>query len=404
MATPGMQWAQLWGNLLGQGNNQVLEKQQGDRQQQQIDIQKQQEQRAQHEADLDFHQRMREMGAKPVVNGMVEDQQDVPGYGTASTVRKVNPDSQVKWKDSTGDDVAYELPSMSDQLLHQFNAQNQPAMVQARANAARATAQAEAEGTAAGQTQGRVSDLQTRGQPLPDYLSDFYHYPRGRKVLPEQAVTLSERATPAQIRSDASTANTDTRVQGQQTVEQMREAAKNALQQQQQQFSDDQNQRKLQYQDQWSKARNAITAGTQNALNSRMGLRTFDAAQQQHGKLQDQMYKESQKQLQAQALLDKNMTPDNSDFTDPWSGKKMTMNYAQRLRLTNALGMSQQQVVDWKGRAAGIENRYLSGQQAPGGGGQTGGGGNGGSDMVHVKTKTGTGWIPRANLERAKGL
>jgi len=88
-------------------------------------------------------------------------------------------------------------------------------------------------------------------------------------------------------------------------------------------------------------------------------LRQFDSNQSQHGKLLDQTYKESQKQLEAAALLDQqNGVGNGEEFTDPWSGKKMTMNIAQRLRIGNALRSSQQQVSDWQNRAGQIEQRF----------------------------------------------
>ena len=77
-------------------------------------------------------------------------------------------------------------------------------------------------------------------------------------------------------------------------------------------------------------------------------------------------------------MLDPNMTPDGAEVADPFSGRKFTMNLAQRMRLKNAIGQSQQQVNSWQQRAADIEQRFNlpapgAGNSAPAAGAAQGG-------------------------------
>ena len=87
-------------------------------------------------------------------------------------------------------------------------------------------------------------------------------------------------------------------------------------------------------QDAWQKARTSISANTSTNLNNRVLLQQFDGQQKLHGLLTDQAYKETQRQLEAQALLDpKAGTQDGEEFTNPFTGKKGTMNGAMRIVL-----------------------------------------------------------------------
>jgi hypothetical protein len=98
--------------------------------QQQLDMHLEAEGRtANRAADLDFHQKLMQMGAKPVVNGLVEDQADMSAAGvsgmpsTVSIVRPADKSRVTTFSDRTGDKVSYELPTYSQQLLNRFDCQ-----------------------------------------------------------------------------------------------------------------------------------------------------------------------------------------------------------------------------------------------------------------------------------------
>jgi hypothetical protein len=373
---------------------------------QQVQMEQQQADQLQQQADLNFAEHMNSIGALPIYpgsNAVRDPGQPVSGPIADAmgmdrqfpTTRAADPSRIVKHKTLQGDTVQWEIPTPEQQQqiqLHRALTQARGMQPVADINAQQAgqEAQARAAGTAAGQSQGKQSDLDARGIAIDADFAKKMNLPDaavGMKMLPEQIEQMSQRVTPAQIRGDASTANTNTRVGGQKDVAQMRIDATQALQDQKDQAASDRDQNKLDYQNRWQAARNAITSNTQSSLNNRLGLRMFDLNQQQHGKLQDQIYKEGQRQLDAQALVNEAPTSsmfggngtepvvkDGEEFTDPWSGKKATMNYAQRLRIKNAIGKSQQQVSDWQNRAQQIEQRYgLTGQQSPAAGGPAGG-------------------------------
>lgn len=408
-------------NWTPQGSPEWAQVQSAKRGQQQLDLQKEQQFRQNQEADQAFAEHMQSLGARPVINGVVKEDQmmpDIPGIGgggqTFQTIRKGGEGGRtvVPHKTAEGETVQWELPTMEEQIRRQMLGQQ-------------AIAQGRAQGTAAA----KQTDLQTRGVRLGDVFDadtikryglnpEYRDLPENIKAMMPADIRGVTSTTNAQTRADASTANAQTRADTAKTVEQMREDAQKQRDDAMNQFKAGQNQTKLDYQDRWQKARAAISGNAQSNINNRTNLRLFDADQKQHSKLLDDAFKEQQKAFAGQALLDTQETTgllggkstepavkDGEEFTDPWSGKKMTMNYAQRLRLKNALGESQAQVASLKQRADAIaQKRGLNSLPAGTGGDQTGGGGAAAtSATVRVKTGDGrTGTIPKDKLDAAK--
>lgn len=379
MSTPGMQWANLMSSMLGEQTSQALQKRGLDQHQQQIDMQQQEQQRRAQAADNEFAEHMQKLGATPIVNGVVKRQlgakmpdsevgnvkmpgAEVPGI----LLDKPDPNRVVNWKASDGTPIAFELPSLADQIRTQWAAQ--APVREGQVQQERATAQAHAEGSAAGQSAGRQADLAARGVELPADLAEYYKLPAGLKVLPEQLQSISGHYASverAKVVTDAAGERQKNAI-----------GARKALEEAKQQFAAEQNRIKLGYQDKWARARAAISAASastsQGSLNTRLQIRQFDASAKQHSAILDQVYKEQQKQIAAQPLLDEKATGDGEEFMDPWLGKNMTMNYAQRLRIRNALKASEEQINTWTKRAGEIEQKYIGGgqQQPAGGGGQ----------------------------------
>jgi hypothetical protein len=335
--------------------------------QQQVDIEKQQEQRAQQQAELELHEGLTRLGAVAgdAQTGLIND----PETGI---LRKMDPARTTRFKDSTGRPVAYEIPPVEQQVKRQFQAQNQPDILAAKNRQAQAEAQAQATGTAAGVTAGKQADLEARGVPLSQDDVTRFGMPDaavGMRMLPEQIDQLSGRIVPAATR-----AKTAKEIADDKNAAAM--ARTNAITQRDKDLADAKTQaagllaeHKLQMQDAWQKARTSISANTSANLNNRVLMQQFDGQQKLHGLLTDQAYKETQRQLEAQALLDpKDGTQDGEEFTNPFTGKKNTMNGAMRIVLRSALGNSQAQLASLSNRAQAIEQRYgLSGQPAQGG-------------------------------------
>lgn len=373
---------------LGQDQQRIGQGQQGlDIQKQQEQIREQQEQREARQADLEFHQHLVDLGAVPgdARSGLIKDTQTMPSYPDGlgdgqplSIVRKMDSARTVKFKDADGEDVAYELPDAQTQALRQLRlgAPKRAAEVQQAGE----TSQAQATGTAAGATSGKTADLDARGVPVDANFAQKYQLPTamvGMKLLPEQVEAMSQRLVPAQTRADASVTTTGMRDDSAEKRTQMRAEAQASVQTAKDQATQQRQKEKLDYQNKWEQAKAAISGNAQANLNNRVLMQQFDASQKQHGLLHDEAYKESQKQLDAQALIDpKSGVQDGEDFTNPFDGKKTTMNAAQRARLQLGIGSSQAQVQDLKTRAGAIEQRYgLNGQPAQGGGGQPAAGG-----------------------------
>jgi hypothetical protein len=236
--------------------------------QQELELRKQQDFRTAQQADQEFHQHMVEMGALPVINGMVKETEQmpdltaqppsgIPGAGVAATpvtasggltiVRKANPALTQKWKDATGDQVAYELPSPDSQRWRQ--------MMAIRADAQRQSAQAEAQGRATGTEQAQQDFRNRFGMSLTPDQEDQYGVPPGQKWLPSEVTNLATRYNLVR--------GAQTRTEGAGDRERMRIDAQKQLQDLKDQFQNEQNQRRLEYQDSWNKARAAVSGNTQ---------------------------------------------------------------------------------------------------------------------------------------------
>jgi hypothetical protein len=416
---------------------------------QQQDREDQMEYQRQSAADIALAEHMNtDVRALPVVANTVKETMptatsDNPYSPDVTVARPADPSRVVKHKTAEGDTVQWELPTPEAQVRRQIQLQA-PALAAQNAQIG-ATAQSQARGTATGRTAGEIADREARGVPITPELAKLYNVPATTpnadgttspyKMLPEEL----SRAIPPTVRANASTENAGTRADTAKTVAQMKIDAAQALKDAQQQFQADQNDKKLAFQDQWAKARNAVTANTQGALSSRAALNRFDADQKLHGTLVDNAFNEQQKATSAQALIDTMETPgmlgfgttttpaikDGEEFSDPWSGKKMTMNYAQRLRIKNAIGISQSKIADMQNRAEQLGSKYgVNGQpaapatgagggtpggaappQTPGAGGPASPAGAAPKGMVRVKTGDGrTGSIPAANLKKAQAL
>lgn len=330
--------------------------------------------RKQQMQDLDFHQKMMNLGANYVHDsGLVEQpvapDQDDTNPGPTSIMRQADKTRVIKHKTAEGDTVQYEIPTPEEQLQRQAQLRmtglqaNQPAQ-QLEAGQEAAAAQAKAEGTAVGtgtgKTEAEKADVAARGVDLDEPTAKQYMLPAGR-YLPEQLLNAAGKANPAAIRAGASTANAHTRADAEQ-------ARQEILRQQ--------NEERLQHQDQWHKAADALGAQRNGIAANRVGQaavrqRQLVGDQQLHEKSLNLAYGEEQKQIQTQGLLDENPTTnffgqeskepavkDGEEFIDPFSQKKMTMNYAQRLRLKNSLQASQQQSQSLRQRAGEISQRY----------------------------------------------
>lgn len=404
-----------------------FQKQQLGQNQQRLNIEQQQEQvqqayqqQAARQADLDFHQKMIDLGALPVVNGMVQDSMTVPDapglYGkgqTVSIVRKADPSRTQKWKDSEGDDLSYEIPTAQQQAMRQvqLGAPGRAAQVEQTGQ----MAQAQATGAAAGRTAGVQADFNARAVRAgdvftPDTVQKFGINPDYRD-LPENFRAMF----PAEFRATATQNAADTRTQGQNDRQAARIQSQRDLQQAKQDFAAQQQQQKLSYQNQWAQARNAMSSRTQsNSFNNAM-VNQMDRSQAQHGKLLDQIYGEQQKQLEAQALLNPDVTADGDSFTDPWSGKQATMNGFQRARLKAGMDASNAQVADWRNSAQQLEQRYSLGNYsgatgspvapgtAPGPSGSTGGGAPGQRPAAGASGGAGQKFNPQTSRPYAVG-
>ncbi len=356
------------------------------------------------QADVDFYDRIAPF-TRPAMNGVVREdipgspatqfpgtggarpssfQTNLAGYGGAPDVsatqtvpgsnaplwfgatlpqtiyRKADPSRYHKFKDADGQTVEVEFmkPEEIAQRKVDLGAPERAAQVAQT----QATSQATAAGTGAGTTQARIDDREKRGQALSQDDVDRYQMPAsmvGFKILPEEVDQLSRGIVPATIRADSANFRTkytaDLRAQTQKLIADQRSAY---------------NEERLGYEDRWNAVRAQIAREGESGRNARSAQR-IGIDQKLHGSYIDNAFNEEQRQLQAAALLDEHQeqgwfgstdnvqaTKDGEEFTDPWSGKKMTMNYAQRLRLQNALQTSRQRSQNLRERAQDIADRY----------------------------------------------
>ena len=155
MSTPGMQWAQLVGQMGGEGANAITQGMAAGNasantniKQQQADLEKRQQYRQAQQWDSDTLQHLTQEGALfgDPHTGLVKETQYQPdttglnnGMPIATTMmRQMDPDRTVKFKDADGNQIQAELPTADQQRARAVQT-----LYQQR--------QAEAQGTAAGQ-------------------------------------------------------------------------------------------------------------------------------------------------------------------------------------------------------------------------------------------------------------
>jgi hypothetical protein len=325
---------QMWGTQQAVG----LEK----RQQQ---LAEQEEMRREQAADTEFHQKMVGMGAKPVVNGLVEDSMDVPGTPDVSidsgdgsmpftrpgaapgqslrVVRKADPANTVKWRDATGDQVSYELPSVSQQLMNQFQAQNNPDLIAQKRQLATGQASFDAW---LDQFNRSLRGVSINDVFSPDEIKKLGLNPNSNfKFLPGELTTLTQKtAAPtiqAQNRSDIAAGNNQTRraIAGMQ-IQSREDIANQRTAFEQQKAARDQALRDA------ISARSAAVQSGANPNLARIQLPAFNNDAQRYmgnyataDNIQRQIF-------DAQSLLNPDEIPDGQTFTDPFSGAPRVMN------------------------------------------------------------------------------
>lgn len=357
-------------------------------------LQTQQIQRNQQQQDEDFAQHILEMGARPVVNGAVKRDLNLPDGRSipSGLLDKADSSRLINHKTADGRTVQFELPSAEEQigthakrLMQQFQdagPQREAVNQEAAAQTGR-TAQASALGTARGKTAGEQEELNTNGVDVsPEEAGTFGLPAATKKVTRSEAVGLSKTITPATIRNSGLVDRA--KIQAKAKTD-----AATALAEQKRQHDEDLNKITTD----WNAARermfgkaeagkNARTTQTESGKDTRAALAEkgkssrFQTAQGAHLKLTNDLFKEQQAQLQAQALVDEDTQPgtlygtnttasvqDGEEFTDPWTGKKMSMNGFQRRRLKSAIETSAQHAQALKDQADGIASEYLGNGQ-----------------------------------------
>lgn len=308
-------------------------------------------------------------GARFVGPGNMVQETTYDAQGNPSTIhRPVDENRYVaKYKNPvTGDAVQLEWPNEQEQQLSNLISQARGLGPAQAANTQR-NAAAEVVGQGQGAAQVRQSQVQPASNFMsPDALSNTGLNPT-TPITPQEGVGLAGRYISPYLRGQTQRDIQDAKDAAAKERLQMRTDAQSALQKVKDDAASARDQNKLDFQDRWQRARNTLSSNTQANLNNRVLLQQLGENQKQHGLYQDQIFKEQQKQLDAQGILDPTSgIQDGEDFTDPFTGKKGTMNAAQRMVLKNSLGLSQAHVSDLQGRAQQIEQRYgLNGQAAP---------------------------------------
>jgi hypothetical protein len=272
-----------------------------------------------------------------------------PQTGNVTIVRKADPASTVKWKDATGDQVAYELPSPDSQRWNQ--------MMRLRAQSLQAQSQAEAQGKLDAQNQQR----EQYGTPLSGDLAQQYGVDPDQKFLPMEKVQLATRYFPvvgAGVRGNATVDAAGLRTAATNYKTDLDSTTKQAIADQTSMDRQD----ALDHRDKWQAAIVAAKNSGQGNLNARAFLAGSSRDMALHTALLGDISKESQRQMLAQSLLaagpdGQPVTKDGDQFPDPFSGRTMTMNYVQRLRLGSALTQSQSTAASYQKAAAEIESR-----------------------------------------------
>lgn len=157
-------------------------------------------------SDADFIEHTQSMGALPVVNGMVKEPMYHPGNpemglppSNGTVLRQADKSRTVKWKDADGQDIYQELPSVEQQQhKHQYEAimqQMSPAETaysqEQQVRKVRAET-ADTKAKAAGTSQAKAADLDTRGE-VNDDLGKLIGLPAGTRRLPEEWDAIANR-------------------------------------------------------------------------------------------------------------------------------------------------------------------------------------------------------------------
>lgn len=364
MSSPVSIFGTIASHMLGQGNLKLG--------QQDADIKKREqankdaaEQRAAEEHDQGVAGMVRQGFLRPVFNDMVREEHpmgstDDPGEPGAKTVpiwRPADKSAIVKHKDSTGQTLQFELAPQDEQysiharqLLQTFLGENQPGIVAGKANAAEGMARATQRGTAAGVTEGRVNDLNTRGVRLGDEDVQRYQLPAsmaGGLALPETLEGLSGKIVPAQIRQDTAlktnAATNKTRLsaaeiynQGRLSLGRMKISSAEdiaAARRQLEQEKADRDQSIKAYVAQNTAAINSGNNPTLAAIKLRPFTEFAGRMQAQHNQADDL----DQQILAAHEVLGK--YPDGENFPDPFSGGLLQkMDSDKRAELNKKIG------------------------------------------------------------------
>lgn len=371
-------------------------------------IQQAQEQRQAQLDDQAFHEHMISLGALPIVNGMVKDQESLtapasvapdqtpqqgpsgessnmldadgnpnpgatfsggpvtarglvqammpgPQTGNITIVRKADPSNTVKWKDATGDTLAYELPSPESQRWRQMMALKAEAMRQQAAS----EAQGRAEGTAAG----------TPMVPTTPEYNTLMGLPPGMTQIPQpMAGNLAGKYVPANQRAGATEYNADAATARSNHKADL--AARTA--QAAQDLKDNEFQQREADQNKWEQTRDDTkrwlstqTTGrqkiSQDATSARNFVNNYERNTELYTNLGKNILGEQQKQIAAGALLGTDATgapnfQDGEQFTDPFDGKPKTMNSGQRIILRSRLAASQKATMDMQASKLQLES------------------------------------------------
>jgi hypothetical protein len=330
-------------------------------------------------ADQALMEHMNTIGALPVVAGTVKETMPGQGFNPDMIVaRPADKSRTVTHKSAEGDKVQWELPTPETQQAKQLKLAA-PVIAAGQANT-QATAQATALGTAQGRTAGETQDLAANGVALDEPTAARLGVPASTqnpdgtttplKWTRQQIEALSQRITPAAIRGEASRDTANIRANSAEDVANTKAATTTQLTQENNDARDARANTRLSHEDAWAKARNAVAGNTQNSLNARQNMKSFDTAQTNWGKAQDQADAESQKIMDAQALVNPAAVADNDTFTHPWTKTKQTMNPAWRTQLAGAIQGGQSRVQRLQGQADAIRQQYGVTPPAPGAGGQ----------------------------------
>jgi hypothetical protein len=272
-----------------------------------------------------------------------------PLTGNVTIVRKADPQSTVSWKDHQGNQVQYELPSPDSQRWNQ--------MMRIRTQSLQQQSQAEAQGKLDAQNQQR----EQYGTPLSGDLAQQYGVDPDQKFLPMEKVQLATRYFPvvgAGVRGNATVDAAGLRAAATNYKTDLDSTTKQAIADQASMDRQD----ALDHRDKWQQAIVAAKNSGQGNLNARAFLAGSSRDMALHTALLGDISKESQRQMLAQSLLaagpdGQPVTKDGDQFPDPFSGRTMTMNTAQRIRLKSALNQSQSTVAGYQNAAADLESR-----------------------------------------------